>query len=48
MEYVPGISLHSLLKSKSGRRLPELEAKMLFRQIVSGIRYCHSKCITHR
>jgi len=48
MELVRGMSLHGYLKSKSGRRLPEPEARRLFRQIVTGIGYCHGKSITHR
>ena len=48
MEYVGGGSLHGYLKSKPNRRLEEEEAKRIFKQILSGIHYCHSKCITHR
>jgi serine/threonine protein kinase len=48
MEYVGGGSLHGYLKSKSQRRLEEWDASRIFRQIVEGIQYCHSKCITHR
>lgn len=48
MEYIQGMSLHGYLKSKSNRRLEEVEAKRLFLQILSGIEYCHSKSITHR
>lgn len=48
MEYVSGGSLYSYLKQHSGRRLPEQEAKRVFKQIVEGIRYCHNRCITHR
>lgn len=29
-------------------RLPEEEAKTIFRQIVSAIAFCHSKNIVHR
>ena len=48
MEIVKGRSLHSYLKSKSGRKLPPAEVKRLFRQIISGIAYCHERNITHR
>lgn len=48
MEYIRGTSLHSLLKSRQGRRLPEREAKRLFKETVSGISYCHSLSISHR
>lgn len=48
MEYVSGGSLHGYLKSHTNRRLPEHEAKRIFKQVVEGIRYCHNRCITHR
>ena len=48
MEYVAGGSLHGYLKAHSGRRLPEEEAKRVFKQVVEGIRYCHNRSITHR
>ena len=48
MENINGGSLHSLLKSKPNRQLKESEAKNLFRQVASAIKYCHSKNITHR
>ena len=48
MEYVGGGSLHGYLKAQPHRRLPEEEARRLFVQVLSGIHYCHSKCITHR
>ena len=48
MEYVGGGSLHGYLKSKTNRRLDEQDAKRLFRQVLEGIKYCHSRCITHR
>ena len=48
MEYVRGPSLHSYLKSKYNRKIDEDEAKKIFRQIVSGICYCHSKSVSHR
>ena len=28
--------------------MDEAEAKYLFKQVVSAIHYCHSRCITHR
>jgi serine/threonine protein kinase len=48
MEYVGGPSLHGYLKSKPNRRLEELDAKRIFKQILEGIKYCHSRCIAHR
>ena len=48
MEYVGGSSLHGYLKSKSNRRLEEWDAKRIFKQILEGLKYCHSRCITHR
>jgi len=48
MEYVGGGSLHGYLKARSNRRLDEPEAKRIFRQVLEGIKYCHSRCITHR
>jgi serine/threonine protein kinase len=48
MEYVENGSLHGYLKSKSNRRLDEDDAKRIIRQITEGLKYCHSRCITHR
>mmetsp|Transcript_1311 Transcript_1311/g.1385 ORF Transcript_1311/g.1385 Transcript_1311/m.1385 type:complete len:1268 (+) Transcript_1311:89-3892(+) len=48
MEYVGGNSLHTYLKSKPNRRMDETEVRRLFKQVISGIHYCHSKNITHR
>ena len=48
MEYVGGGSLHGYLKSKPQRRLEEWDAKRIFKQILEGLKYCHTRCITHR
>lgn len=48
MESANGGSLHSLLKSRSDRKLKDDEARRIFKQIASAIQYCHSKNITHR
>lgn len=48
MEYIGGGSLHGYLKSKSNRRLEENDAKRIFSEILEGLKYCHSRCITHR
>jgi MAP/microtubule affinity-regulating kinase len=48
LEYVDGISLSTYLKNRADRILPEFEAKFLFKQIVSGIAYCHKLGVVHR
>lgn len=48
MEYVPGVSLYTHLKSKPNNCLEENEAKRIFKQILSAIEYCHSRNIAHR
>ena len=48
MEYVGGSSLHGYLKGSAQRRLEEWDAKRVFRQILEALKYCHSRCITHR
>jgi serine/threonine protein kinase len=48
MEFVGGGSLHSYLKSHDNRKLPEKEAKRIFRQMLSALKYWHSLWITHR
>eukprot|EP00742_Colponemidia_sp_Colp-10_P002286 GILJ01002440.1.p1 GENE.GILJ01002440.1~~GILJ01002440.1.p1 ORF type:complete len:691 (+),score=87.38 GILJ01002440.1:103-2175(+) len=48
LEYAGGGSLHSYLKQRSDRRLDENEARRIFRQVVSGLSYCHNKNVTHR
>ncbi len=48
MEYVKGISLHGYVKAQANRWLDETEARRVFRQVVSGIEYCHERCVAHR
>jgi serine/threonine protein kinase len=47
MEYVPGVNLEQYLQLAGGA-LSEVEARQLFRQIVSAVSYCHSRWIVHR
>lgn len=42
------LSYRRYLKNKFERRVPEIEAKLIFRQLVKGIEYCHQKNILHR
>jgi MAP/microtubule affinity-regulating kinase len=48
LEFINGMSLHGLLKSKAERRLKEPEALSIYKQLMSALRYCHSKSIAHR
>jgi serine/threonine protein kinase len=48
LEYVGGCSLHSFLKRRPNRRLEEMEARRIFKQVLLGIEYCHHKSVTHR
>lgn len=48
MEIVKGNSLAQFLKERTGRRMDELEAKKVFKQLLSAIDYIHSKNIVHR
>lgn len=46
MEYVPGGELFDYIVQRS--RLPEVEARVFFQQIISGVEYCHHHMICHR
>jgi MAP/microtubule affinity-regulating kinase len=46
MEYINGGNLFSFVKKR--RKLSEKTAKFLFKQIIQGIKYIHSKNIVHR
>lgn len=46
MEYVPGGELFHLVSEQEG--LTEKDARRLFRQIISGIEYCHQNLVAHR
>ncbi|CAD8166170.1 unnamed protein product [Paramecium octaurelia] len=48
VEYGGSKSLRSYLKQFPNRRLDESDAKLLFRQIVKAVDYCHSLNIVHR
>jgi serine/threonine protein kinase len=48
MEYVSGGSTHGFLKSKPNRRMDEEDARRIFKQVLSALQYCHSKCVCHR
>ncbi|CAG9318879.1 unnamed protein product [Blepharisma stoltei] len=48
LEYVPGCSLQEYVKRRASRRLEEGEARKIFKQIMEGIAYFHSKNISHR
>lgn len=48
LEHVGGSSLHSYLKRRSNRRLEEIEARRVFKQVLLGIEYCHHRLVTHR
>ena len=47
-EFVGGTSLLNLLKSKFDRRLDESEAKEIFFEMASAVKFLHSKGIAHR
>lgn len=46
MEYVNGGDLFSFVESES--HINENNAKVIFKQILLGIQYCHSKNVIHR
>ncbi|KAI8084972.1 kinase-like domain-containing protein [Halteromyces radiatus] len=47
MEYIPGVNLDEYLKQMGGS-LKEQEARMIFRQVVAAVDYCHQKWVVHR
>lgn len=48
MEYVPGVSLASFLKSQPDSKLHERQARKLFEELVEAVVYLHSINICHR
>ncbi|KAI7907960.1 kinase-like domain-containing protein [Cokeromyces recurvatus] len=48
MEYVPGGELYSILNEKPDRRLNEIEAREIFKQIADALIWCHAHHICHR
>ena len=48
MEFPSTQSLHAYVKQKPNRRLPEEEARKIFKQIIEGLRYIHKKNLSHR
>jgi serine/threonine protein kinase len=48
MELVEGGELLDSVQDHPDGRLPENEARILFRQIVSAVEYCHSLMVVHR
>ena len=47
-EFVPGCSLYTFLSKQPGKKLSENTCKVIFKQVVSAIDYCHSVKISHR
>ena len=47
-ELVNGKSLRDYVRSKVNKRLSEKEAFKIFKQVLSGIEYCHKLNVTHR
>ena len=48
MEFIGAKTLYAYLKSQPRRRIREEDARHVFRQIVEGVAYCHSKNVVHR
>ena len=46
MEYVSGGELFDMICRKG--RLTELEARNYFRQLITGVDYCHQNLVAHR
>lgn len=48
LEYAPGGDLFDYSQTKNKKRLDEIEARRIFRQILSAVEYCHYKKVAHR
>ncbi|KAG1056927.1 hypothetical protein G6F43_001207 [Rhizopus delemar] len=48
MEYVPGWNLDEYLQKQQDGALDEDEARLLFRQLVTAVDFCHKKWVVHR
>ena len=48
LEQVEGKMLHLILKDCSAKRLHSRIASKIFKQIISGMAFCHSRFIAHR
>lgn len=47
-ELVDGESLRAFAQRQPSRRLPECFARLLYRQVVDGVSYCHDRMVAHR
>ena len=48
LEYFKGMALAHFLKMRTGKRIPEDDAKVVFGQIVQAVSYLHEEGIAHR
>jgi Protein kinase domain len=47
-EYVSGCSLLDYIKNRSSKKIKEIEAKSIFKQIIQALEFCHSIGVSHR
>ncbi|EAR99912.2 Serine/Threonine kinase domain protein (macronuclear) [Tetrahymena thermophila SB210] len=48
MEYISSQSLRQFMKAQEGRQLEERYARLIFKQLVSAVQYCHEWEVIHR
>ncbi|KAL4432954.1 hypothetical protein ABPG74_014468 [Tetrahymena malaccensis] len=48
MEYISSQSLRQFMKAQEGRQLDERYARLIFKQLVSAVQYCHEWEVIHR